>query len=103
MVTFSSFIIALPMIITMVILLLTIRPIEVYIFTLKSNLSLREKVFLSYIALKGLDPTILAIAVTVLVEGTAFIIPLVFGTIVFLTIIQSSIIWLLFIRKAHQV
>jgi len=99
LVVISEFIEYLPMVLALTMLLLLVRPMEVAIFSAKSDLKLKDKVFLSYIAMKGIDPTILAIALVVLVPGTDYVIQLIFGTILFLTVIQSLILWALFFRK----
>ncbi|GAB4183395.1 MAG: sodium:proton antiporter [Calditrichia bacterium] len=71
----------------LLLLLLIIRPISVFISTLFSDISLKEKLFVSWMAPRG----IVAAAVSsvfafklasIKVEGTEFIVPVVFGVIV---------------------
>ncbi len=79
----------LPVIVTSTLMLFALRPIEVSIFTSKGNLKMRDRLVMSYMALKGLDPAALAVAVAAYVPGIGFLTSVVFGTILLLTIIQS--------------
>ena len=83
--------------ITLTIVFIT-RPLELGICTYKTDLKLKDKAYIGYIGLKGLDPAVLAIAAfdqlqglsNEHVRGIKYIIPLTFTVILFITLIQSA-------------
>lgn len=97
-------------VITLSIILIT-RPIELAICTFKTDLKLKDKLFIGYIGLKGLDPAVLAIAAYqalgtitnphVLISGVGLLIPLTFTVILFVTVGQSTILAVLFSKKGY--
>lgn len=101
------------LVITLSIIFIT-RPLELAICTSRSGLNFKEKLYIGYIGLKGLDPAVLAIAafgslsinalggVThPLLNGIDLVINLTFAVILFITIGQSIILTLLFGKKGY--
>jgi cell volume regulation protein A len=90
-------------VITLSIIFIT-RPLQVAVSTLKTDLKFHDKVFISYIGLKGLDPVVLSIAAfsalngltNTYVVGYDLLIDLTFTIIMLITVFQSIILTLLF-------
>ena len=107
----SSFVIVLlPAIaITLTIVFIT-RPLELAICTYKTDLNLKDKAYIGYIGLKGLDPAVLAIAAydqlnglsNIYIKGIEYIIPLTFTVILFVTLIQSFILSAIIFKKKDK-
>lgn len=97
-------------VITLTIVLIT-RPLELVICTFKTDLTLKDKAYIGYIGLKGLDPAVLAIAAfdqlgglsNPFIKGIEYIIPLTFSVILFITVIQSIILKTVIFRKKTDV
>jgi cell volume regulation protein A len=85
------------------------RPIEMLLCTRKTDLLLKDKLYIAYIGLKGLDPAVLAITAyeslyllkSEYVKGIDLIINLTFSVILLVTICQSVILAALFGKKGY--
>ena len=79
------------------------RPIDVSIMTYKTDLTWPEKIYIMFVALKGLDPAVLVLATVSFYQNmldvsinVSYLIDLTFCVIVLMTILQSSILFFLF-------
>ena len=96
------------LLITFALLFIT-RPIEMLLCTSNTDLTTKDRLFIAYIGLKGLDPAVLAITAyeslnfltNQYVKGIDLIINLTFTVILLVTISQSLILALLFGKKGY--
>ncbi|MFV2015133.1 MAG: cation:proton antiporter [Candidatus Heimdallarchaeota archaeon] len=84
------------------------RPIDVSLMTYKTDLTWPEKIYIMFVALKGLDPAVLVIATVAFYQDmldvtidVSYLIDLTFSVIVLMTILQSLILFVLFGKNGY--
>ena len=80
----------LAMILVLSLTIMLVRPLEVLLFTVKEELALRDRLAMTFMAMKGVDPVMLAIALLVY-TGHDFL-PVVLGVVASVTTVQLLIL-----------